>query len=206
MGQLLGTGPEVPVAAKYQPHPITDRFALLTAYRLARSIAPASGSTSGKFAQSLVETGPQSWAETDIKTLNTTGKVGRDLEQGDKAGPVSLAAAVSSPATDVPPAPAPAEGAKPEDTPKPETRIVVFGDSDFASNSGLNIPGNRDLFMNSVNWLAQQENLIAIRPRDPQDRRVTLTRDQQFRIFLITVLGIPGIILLAGVQTWWRRR
>jgi ABC-type uncharacterized transport system involved in gliding motility auxiliary subunit len=206
MGQLLGTGPEVPVAAKYQPHPITDRFALLTAYRLARSIAPASGSTSGKFAQSLVETGPQSWAETDIKTLNTTGKVGRDLEQGDKAGPVSLAAAVSSPATDVPPAPAPAEGAKPEDTPKPETRIVAFGDSDFASNSGLNIPGNRDLFMNSVNWLAQQENLIAIRPRDPQDRRVTLTRDQQFRIFLITVLGIPGIILLAGVQTWWRRR
>ena len=60
--------------------------------------------------------------------------------------------------------------------------------------------------MNTVNWLAQQENLIAIRPRDPQDRRITLTRDQQFRIFLITVLGIPGIILLAGVQTWWRRR
>ena len=207
MGQLLGTGPEVPVAAKYQPHPITDRFGLLTAYRLARSVAPASGSTSGKFAQSLVETGPQSWAETDIKTLHTTGKVGRDLDKGDKAGPVSLAAAVSSPATDTPaPAPAPAAGAKPEEPPKPETRLVVFGDSDFASNSGLNVPGNRDLFMNSVNWLAQQENLIAIRPRDPQDRRVTLTRDQQFRIFLITVLGIPGIILLAGVQSWWRRR
>jgi ABC-type uncharacterized transport system involved in gliding motility auxiliary subunit len=205
MGQLLGTGPEVPVAAKYQPHAITDRFNLITAYRLARSVAPAQASTGGKFAQSLVETGPQSWAETDIKTLSTSGKVGRDLEQGDKAGPISLAAAVSSPATDAPATP-PAEGAKPEDTQKPETRIVVFGDSDFATNSGLNIPGNRDLFMNSVNWLAQQENLIAIRPKDPQDRRITLTRDQQRRIFLLTVLGIPGIILLAGVQTWWRRR
>src|SRR5688572_32136520 len=100
---------------------------------------------------------------------NTCGQVARDLDKGDKAGPVSLAAAVSSPATDVP-APAdgakpadgdkPADGTKPEDTQKPETRIAVFGDSDFASNAFLNIPGNRDLFMNSVNWLAQQENLI----------------------------------------------
>ena len=206
MGQLLGTGPEVPVAARYQPHAITDRFNLITAYRLARSVAPATGSTSGKFAQTLVETSAESWAETNIKELNTSGKVGRDLEAGDKAGPVSLAAAVSSPAAEAPATPSADEGAKPEDAPKPETRIVVFGDSDFASNSGLGIQGNRDLFMNAVNWLAQQENLIAIRPRDPQDRRVTLTSDQQRRIFWLTVLIIPGLILLAGIQTWWRRR
>jgi ABC-type uncharacterized transport system involved in gliding motility auxiliary subunit len=203
MGQLLGTGPEVPVAAKYQTHAITDRFNLLTAYRLARSVSPAAGSTSGKFAQTLVETSPASWAETDIKTLNTSGQVARDLDKGDKAGPVSLAVAVSSPVAE---APAPADGDKTDDTQKPETRIVVFGDSDFASNSGLGIQGNRDLFMNAVNWLAQQENLIAIRPRDPQDRRLTLTSDQQRRIFWLTVLIIPGLILFAGVQTWWRRR
>ena len=203
MGQLLGTGPEVPVAAKYQPHAITDHFNLLTAYRLARSVAPAQGGASGKFPQTLVETSPNSWAETDIKTLNTTGEVKRDLDKGDKAGPVSLAAAVSSPATDVP---APAAGAKPEDTNKPETRIVVFGDSDFASNAWLGIQGNRDLFMNSVNWLAQQENLIAIRPRDPEDRRITLTADQQQWIFWATVFVIPGLILLGGVHAWWRRR
>ena len=208
MGQLLGTGPEVPVAAKYPAHAITDRFNLITAYRLARSVAPVSGGTSGKFAQSLVETSQASWAESDIKMLSTSNQVARDLDKGDKAGPVSLAVAVSSPATSAPAAaPASADGAKPEDTtPKPETRVVVFGDSDFAANSGLNIPGNRDLFMNSVNWLAQQENLIAIRPRDPQDRRITLTRDQQFRISVLTVLGIPGILLLAGVHAWWRRR
>jgi gliding motility-associatede transport system auxiliary component len=203
VGQLLGTGPEVPVAAKYDPHPITDRFNLITAYRLARSVAPITGGTSGKFAQSLVETSSQSWAETDIKTLNSSGQVSRDLDKGDKAGPVSLAAAVSSPAAGTP---AGSDGKKPEETSKPETRIVVFGDSDFGSNSGLGIPGNRDLFMNAVNWLAQQENLISIRPRDPEDRRITLTNDQQRRIFWLTVLIIPGVILLAGVQTWWRRR
>ena len=204
MGQLLGTGAETPVAAKYPPHAISDRFRLLTAYRIARSVSPVSGGTSGKFAQPLVETSEASWAESDVKTLNTTGQVTRNLEQGDKPGPVSLAAAVSSPASDAP-APA-AEGKKEEDGQKPETRIVAFGDSDFAANAGLGIQGNRDLFMNAVNWLAQQENLIAIRARDPQDRRITLTSDQQQRIFWVTVLIIPGLILLAGVQTWWRRR
>jgi ABC-type uncharacterized transport system involved in gliding motility auxiliary subunit len=203
MGQLLGTGPEVPVAAKYQPHPITDRFNLITAFRLARSVTPVSGGTSGKFAQTLVETSPGSWAETDIATLMTTGKVSRDPEAGDVEGPVSLAVAVSSPATDEP---EPAADTASDETPRPESRLVVFGDSDFASNGWLGIQGNRDLFMNSVNWLAQQENLISIRPRDPEDRRITLTSDQQWRIFWLTVVIIPGLILFAGIQAWWRRR
>jgi ABC-type uncharacterized transport system involved in gliding motility auxiliary subunit len=205
MGQLLGTGPDTPVAAKYQPHPITERFNLITAYPLARSVTPATGSTSGKFAQTLVETSAQSWAESDIKTLTTSGQVSRDLDKGDKAGPVSLAVAVSSPVADAP-APAPAPDATPDPASKPESRIVVFGDSDFASNSGLGVPGNRDLFMNAVSWLAQQENLISIRPRDPDDRRVTLTAQAQTAVFWLSLFIIPGLLLLAGVQTWWRRR
>jgi ABC-type uncharacterized transport system involved in gliding motility auxiliary subunit len=133
----------------------------------------------------------------------TSGRVAREPDKGDLSGPVSLAAAVSAPASDTPP---PAEGTKPEDAPKPETRIVVFGDSDFVANQYLGIPGNRDLFLNAVNWLAQQENLISIRPRDPEDRRVTLTSDQERLIFWLTVVIIPGLILFAGVQAWWRRR
>jgi len=73
-------------------------------------------------------------------------------------------------------------------------------------NDLIAFQGNGDLFMNMVNWAAQQENLIAIGPKNPQDRRITITADQQRRIFYITVLIVPGLILLAGVQTWWRRR
>ena len=84
--------------------------------------------------------------------------------------------------------------------------MVGFGDSDFAANNAIGIQGNQDLFLNSVNWLAQQENLIAIRPREAQDRRLTLTADQQQRIMLLTIFVIPGLVLAGGVYTWWKRR
>jgi ABC-type uncharacterized transport system involved in gliding motility auxiliary subunit len=202
VGQMIGTGPEVPIAAKYNPHPITERFNILTAYSLARSVTAIQGGANNRTAQNLVETSPSSWAETDIKELMTSGRVQRETEKGDIAGPVSLAAAVSAPVE------AQASSAKPEptDAPKPEARVAVFGDSDFASNRWLGISGNRDLFLNTVNWLAQQENLISIRAKDPEDRRITLSADQDRRIFWLTVFIIPGLILLAGVQTWWRRR
>jgi ABC-type uncharacterized transport system involved in gliding motility auxiliary subunit len=198
----LGTDESVPVAANYPPHPITENFNLLTAYPLARSMTPIEGGTNGHTAQKIVETSRNSWGETNLKSL--TGGQPAKMDEGDKKGPVSLAAAVSAPA---PNAPAPKDtGTAGEPPKKPETRLVAFGDSDFASNGALGITGNRDLFLNTVNWLAQQENLIAIRPRDAEDRRITLTADQERRIFYLTVLIVPGLVLLAGVQTWWRRR
>jgi ABC-type uncharacterized transport system involved in gliding motility auxiliary subunit len=200
VGQMLGTGPEVPIAAKYNPHPITERFNVLSAYALARTVTANQAGANNRFAQNLVETGAAAWGETDIKALMTTGKVGFD--DRDVKGPVSLGAAVSAGVT----APAGPEPAPPADAPKPESRIVVMGDSDFASNRWLGISGNRDLFLNSVNWLAQQENLISIRAKDPEDRRITLSADQDRRIFWITIFIIPGLILLMGVQAWWRRR
>jgi ABC-type uncharacterized transport system involved in gliding motility auxiliary subunit len=87
-----------------------------------------------------------------------------------------------------------------------ETRVVVVGDSDFAANFGLGIQGNRDLFMNAVNWLAQQEGLIAVRPRSPEDRRLTMTADQLSRVSMLSIFIIPALIFGAGVYTWWRRR
>jgi ABC-type uncharacterized transport system involved in gliding motility auxiliary subunit len=202
MGRLIGTDESVPVAASYPSHPITEKFNLLTAYPLARSMSPIEGGVNGHTAQKVVETSKSSWAETNLKSL--TGGQPAKLDEGDKPGPVPLASAVSAPATVTPAAKTPA---KDGETPKPaETRLVAFGDSDFASNGALGVSGNRDLFLNTVNWLAQQENLISIRPRDPEDRRITLTADQERRIFFLTVLIVPGLILLAGVQTWWRRR
>ena len=90
--------------------------------------------------------------------------------------------------------------------PPPETRLVVIGDSDFASNATVGIQGNRDMFLNTVNWLAQQENLISIRAREPEDRRLTLTAFQQRFVFWLSVLLLPAFSLSAGVYTWWRRR
>lgn len=201
VGQMLGTGPEVPIAAKYNPHPITERFNVLTAYSLARTVTANPAGANNRFAQNLVETGPGAWGETDIKALMSSGQVAQD--DNDVKGPVSLGAAVSAPVTTTAD---PAAAPDAQDAPKPESRVVVMGDSDFASNRWLGISGNRDLFLNSVNWLAQQENLISIRARDPEDRRITLSADQDRRIFWITIFIIPGLILLMGIQAWWRRR
>ena len=93
-----------------------------------------------------------------------------------------------------------------ECAPKPETRVVVVGDSDFATNRALNIGGNRDLFLNMSNWLAQQEDLIAIRPRDPADRRITMTQDQAQMVQWLALAIIPGLLFAAGIRVWWKRR
>jgi hypothetical protein len=209
IGRLIGTDASVPVAVNYPAHPAVERFNLMTAYPLARSIVPVSGGVDGRTAQTIIETSPNSWAESDVKTLLATGKVGRDEKQGDKPGPISLAAAVSATAPEPPPAPKPAnqvEASDDAETKKPETRLVVIGDSDFAANGFLGLPGSRDLFLNVTNWLAGQENMIAIRPREAQDRRLAMNADQQRRVMWLTIFIIPGLIIVTGIHTWWRRR
>jgi ABC-type uncharacterized transport system involved in gliding motility auxiliary subunit len=215
VGQILGMGPGAPVALQYPGHPITDRFNVATAFPLARSVGPATNAPSGRNPQAIVETGAQSWAESDTAALSQRREVGFDEGSNDKRGPVTLAAALSVAAPDAPAAPPSAKPAsdaekdpKASDNgpPKPETRLVVVGDSDFVSNMAVNVQGNADLFLNMVNWLAQQENLIAIRPRQADDRRVTLTADQQTRVAWFSVALLPGAIILAGIYNWWRRR
>ena len=205
VGQMLGTGPEVPIAARYNPHPITEGFQLLTAYSFARSVTANPAGANNRFAQNLVETSANSWAETDLTQLLTKDTVALEPDKGDIPGPVSLGAAVSA-AVDAAATPAAPDAPDAADAPKPESRVVVMGDSDFVSNRWLGIAGNRDLFLNAVNWLAQQENLISIRAKDPEDRRITLSADQDRRIFWLTIFIIPGLILFMGIQAWWRRR
>lgn len=215
VGQLFGADASVPVAANYPFHPITDRFNLLTAYPLARSVSAVSGNPDGRVAETFIETSAQSWVEANIDGL-ATGQVEMNEEAGDRPGPITIGMAVSVPAplpetasVETEEVEAPADGTSVEDEdapPPPETRLVVIGDSDFASNATVGIQGNRDMFLNTVNWLAQQENLISIRAREPEDRRLTLTAFQQRFVFWLSVLLLPAFSLSAGVYTWWRRR
>lgn len=198
MGRQLGVGPQVPLAMRYPAHPITNGFRYMTAYPMARSVGPIEGGTDGRIPSSLVETSPQSYGEKDLKELYSSGKPEPDPKT-DKMGPISIAAAVSAEAPNAPPAASP-------DDPKPEARMVVVGDSDFISNGALAIQGNRDLFLNMANWLAQQENLIAIRPVDPADRRIQLTEDQSSRVLWLSLVIFPLAFIAMGVRVWWTRR
>jgi ABC-type uncharacterized transport system involved in gliding motility auxiliary subunit len=203
VGQIFGGDASVPVAAAYPPHAITERFNnMLTAYPLARSVAPTQSATDGRVATSIIETSPRSWAESDVKA---SGEVAMNPEAGDRPGPVSIGVAVTAPVPEAKPA---TPAATPAEAPasRPESRIAVIGDSDFAANFALGIQGNRDMFLNAVNWLAQQENLIAIRPRDAGDRRITLTAESTRWIMLMSIFIVPAIVFGTGVYTWWRRR
>jgi ABC-type uncharacterized transport system involved in gliding motility auxiliary subunit len=122
---------------------------------------------------------------------------------GDHKGPITIGLTLTQ---DAPDAPATAAAPGPNGPPKPQTRIAIIGDSDFASNAAVGITGNSDLFVNINNWLTQQEDLISIHPRDAGDRRITLTADQQRRIGWLSLFLLPGLILGSGVYTWLQRR
>ena len=196
-GQMIGADASVPIGMP-MPHAITNNFKKMTAFRVARSIAPADGGADGKRAQAFVQTGEGSWAETDVKGLYATGKPEKNFDKGDKNGPVSIGAASSAPA-------AGGITAGP-DAPKPETRVVVVGDSDFASNGDIAFQGNSDLFLNAMNWLAQQENLIAIRPKNPEDRRLQLTADQVTMVNWLALAVLPLAMFGNAFRLYWKRR
>jgi gliding motility-associatede transport system auxiliary component len=190
--------PSIAVAATYPEHAITQNFATLTIYPIARSIDPAMGASHTPTA--IVQTSRESWAESDLGSLTGGAGVALNEDKGDKRGPISLAAAVSAPVE------AAAGAATNADQQKPETRVVVFGDSDFASNAYAGVPGNQNLFANAISWLAQQEGLIAVRPTQADDRRVSMTPREQTLATLTSIFILPGVVFLAGVYPWWRRR
>jgi gliding motility-associatede transport system auxiliary component len=207
MGQLIGTDATAPVVAKYGTHPIGQKLNVMTAYPLSRSVAPVPNGVEGRTAQPFAETSERSIAiRGDVKTMIAALTAGEKLTDSkiDKRGPVPIAAAVSAPST----APATGPSANPLDpeAPKPESRVAVIGDADFAANAYLGIQGNRDMFMNTLGWLSQQENLIAIRPKEAGDRRITLTATQQTLTKWFALLIVPACIFGTGILSWSRRR
>jgi ABC-type uncharacterized transport system involved in gliding motility auxiliary subunit len=133
-------------------------------------------------------------------------------EGKDKKGPISLAAVATVTVTPSP-SPSPSPSVSPSASPSPdvaapkrEGRVAAFGDSDFASNTLVSFQGNRDLFLNTVAWLAQDADLISIRPKEPEDQRLVLTRNQQQNVLVLALLLIPGVFIVMGIREWWSRR
>jgi ABC-type uncharacterized transport system involved in gliding motility auxiliary subunit len=130
-----------------------------------------------------MKTSEESWAETEL----TSDKVAFD-EGKDKKGPITLGLAASK-----------TEG-------ETEARLVLIGDSDFAANQFVGVQRNGDLFMNSINWLAQDEDLISIRPKSAADRKVSMTEADQNQLFWITLVLMPLATIGSGIYIWWKRR
>jgi len=217
IGQLFGTGEFTPLAAQYPYHEITKDFRVTTAFHTARSLQAGSGSVEGVSAQNLLETSPASWAETD---LSLKGQIAMDEGQ-DRQGPIPLGAVAtvrvepspaSSPSpepeasTDGEPSASPSPSPEAPDTPKKEGRVVALGDADFVTNQLLGFQGNRDFVLNSVAWLAEDADLISIRPKEPDDQRMFLTQQQQQNVKLLALVLVPGAFVVLGVAAWWRRR
>jgi ABC-type uncharacterized transport system involved in gliding motility auxiliary subunit len=184
VGRLFGAGPSIPLVTKYSRHKITERFNVMTFFPLVRSITAAKEPASGVTVSSLFESNERSWGETDTKSNEVSFDEKKDLK-----GPVSLAVVAT------------------KDLPENKKgRLVVFGDSDFASNSAFGLQGNGNLFLNTVSWLAQDESFISIRTKNPDDRRLTLTEAQGRLVSYVTLLFLPVGVLAAGISVWMKRR
>jgi ABC-type uncharacterized transport system involved in gliding motility auxiliary subunit len=175
--------PTYPATDSYQYSTITqDMNGLITVFPLARGVSQVGdAAAAGVTYTPLVETSAQSWGETS-----------QDVAQQDAAdipGPLVLAASVES-----------------QTAAEAKTRLVVIGDSDFASNATADIPGNGVLFLNAINWLAEEEQLIAIGPKDAGGQPVSFDEVASNLICFGSIFGIPGIVLGVGIVVWIVRR
>jgi ABC-type uncharacterized transport system involved in gliding motility auxiliary subunit len=88
-------------------------------------------------------------------------------------------------------------------------RVVVFGNSLFASNDGFDVYGNGNMFINSVDWAAEQEDLFNITPREQTPRAIDVVKLTQVKLVIMVVaavLVLPGMVVFAGVAAWLARR
>ncbi len=189
-GPSLGLAPLVQDYAA--EHEITRELRERSLFPMVRSVSKIADPRDGMTVTELATTSPSSWAETDLDAL--FGSAAAAIDPGERRGPISIAAASQ---IDLSQLNKPGEG---------EARIVVVGSVEFADNQ--NLEGtffNRDLFLNSVGWLAGQGDLLSIRARGVRASRASFTSDEGTLIFYLSVLVIPEFLLLLGLYVWWRR-
>ncbi|KMP12661.1 hypothetical protein UR09_00725 [Candidatus Nitromaritima sp. SCGC AAA799-A02] len=204
MSKLFGGDYAAPVVSQYTVHDITRDFVLPTIFPLLRPVKP--GNAANVETTQFLLTGANSWGETDMAAINR-GKTKFD-EGADLKGPVPVAVIATREISATEENKKPADEKKDPDESKKsikKARLVVIGDSDFAGNKYFNFSGNGDLFLNTASYLANEENLISIRPKERKNSPLSLTRAQG-TFFLMLGILIPGGVVFAGIRTWWRRR
>jgi len=175
----------------YPDHPVTTPLqGLATVFYLPRSIRPLPGSMGGDkpTVHPLAVSSAAGWAE-----FAPDDAAPRFDPQVDVPGPVPIAVAIER---------GPVPGVHVQILP---TRLAVVGDSAFASNGGLT-GANADFFLNTVNWLLEREDLLAIAPRPLDELRLAMNRTQAQRLFILAVVAPPALVALAGLILLWRRR
>jgi ABC-type uncharacterized transport system involved in gliding motility auxiliary subunit len=181
IGQIFGLSEAVPLVAEYDPHPITDPLkGTATAFPLVRTLDIKN--TDKTTVQKLFETAENSFATTNL----SSGEVRIDPKK-DKKGPLLLAAAGTYNGS-------------------PQGRFIVVGSSQWLGNNFIRFNGNRDLFLNMINWLSADEDLISIRPKAPEDRPLNITAQKLNSVFWLSVVIFPLAIVGFGMATWWKRR
>ena len=188
------TDPEVVAVPVYESHPITRNVALtfFPGVRSVTLLAAPPGITSAP----LFRSSPESYtravppvAERQPGAAATAPSAAR----ADVPGRRVLAAALEGMWPDAAP------GAKP-------FRLVVVGDSDFASNSFLPYMANGDLALAMVRWLVREDQTPAVAMHMPVPPLVLLTKRQMQRIFLVIEVLLPLSVVAVGAVVWWRRR
>jgi ABC-type uncharacterized transport system involved in gliding motility auxiliary subunit len=129
-------------------------------------------------------------SDSSLATTNLSAAEVNPSDPKNKRGPVTIAAA----------------GTYNTDKANATGRFVVIGSSSWAQNGFLPFNGNRDLALNTMNWLSSDEDLISIRPKEPDDRRITMTRAQLNWVRTSSQFLLPLIVVVAGVSVWWKRR
>ena len=208
-GQLLGSA--APVVADYADHPMTRGLRGANTFFPGSQHIKTSTSPLDYRTTELLSTSAASWAEANFKGEEVMFDPGKDTE-----GPLPLAAAATR-TVDPKENSISEEESTEEDSSVDgegsdfaagtgESRLVLFGDSDFASNAYFNEIANGDLFLMAVGWLAEEDDLLAIRPMAPENRRINVTLGQSRMIFWASVVLFPLLTLVLGTAIWLRRR
>ncbi len=198
IGQLFGTGPTFPIVSQYEDHAITEDFGVMTFFPEARSVSKAEDASAGITVYEIAKTSQRSWAETSPISGE---QIAYDPGQ-DRMGPISLFAVAEKGAA----SPSAREDKYDLGSGDVKARLVVVGDSDFSINGYFSVQGNGNLFLNAVNWLAQEEDLISVRAKDPEDRRLNLTQKQSRMILYLGVILLPLLIFVFGIWIYVKRK